>query len=75
MKAESSSVILLIYGLGAHLPLLPTPPRGDAVTVGYRAGELCPGGDLNPTVGVRSRAHTDPSLRVRFIQDDSWECW
>src|SRR5262249_24230549 len=21
-----------------HLPLLPTPPRGDAVTVGYKAG-------------------------------------
>ena len=28
------------YGLVVHLPLLPTPPRGDAVTVGYRL-QLC----------------------------------
>jgi len=31
--AESS---LLSYGLVVHLLLLPTPPRGDAVAVGYR---------------------------------------
>ena len=31
--AESSS---LSYGLVFHLQLLPTPPRGDAVTIGYR---------------------------------------
>ena len=29
------------YGLVVHLPLLPTPPRGDAVTVGYRPEKVC----------------------------------
>ena len=29
------------YGLVVHLLLLPTPPRGDAVTVGYRPESVC----------------------------------
>ena len=36
--AESS---LSAYGLLLHLPLLPTPPRGDAVTVSYRPEWAC----------------------------------
>ncbi len=32
-QAEAGS---LYYGLLIHLLLLPTPPRGDAVTIGYR---------------------------------------
>ena len=30
-----------------RLPLLPTPPRGDAVTVGYQPGVGLPGEDLH----------------------------
>src|SRR6266704_6273839 len=36
--AESSS---LSYGLVVHLLLLSTPPRGDAVAVGYRPESVC----------------------------------
>src|SRR6266545_8179413 len=38
--AESSSSS---YGLATHLQLLPTPPRGDAVTLGYGPESVCPG--------------------------------
>jgi hypothetical protein len=38
-QAESSSSS---YGLVVHLLLLPTPPRGDAVTVGYGPESVCP---------------------------------
>jgi hypothetical protein len=31
--------VYLRYGLVVHLQLLPTPPRGDAVTFGYRVPE------------------------------------
>ena len=42
--AESSSCH---YGLPVRLALLPTPPRGDAVTVGYRTETGIPEGDLH----------------------------
>ena len=42
--AESSSCH---YGLPVRLPLLPTPPRDDAVTVGYRTETGIPEGDLH----------------------------
>ena len=32
----SSRIAFVSYGLSFPLPLLPTPPRGDAVTVGYK---------------------------------------
>ena len=44
--AESGS---LSYGLDIHLQLLPTPPRGDAVTIGYKFRNAKPDGDLHPT--------------------------
>jgi hypothetical protein len=37
-QAESSSSS---YGLVSHLRLLPTPPRGDAVTFGFRPESVC----------------------------------
>ena len=43
--AESSS---LSYGLAVHLPLLPTPPHGDAVTVRYRPESVCLKGTSTP---------------------------
>ena len=43
-QAESSSSAC---GLVPHLQLLPTPPRGDAVTFGFQAGERIPGEDLH----------------------------
>lgn len=36
------------YGLVSHLRLLPTSPRGDAVTIGLQAGERMPWGGLPP---------------------------
>ena len=36
------------YGLALHLLLLPTPPRDDAVTLGYGAGERMPRRGLAP---------------------------
>ena len=43
-QAESSSSAC---GLIPHLRLLSTPPRGDAVTFGFQAGERMPGEDLH----------------------------
>ena len=51
--AETGS---LSCGLAARLRLLSTPPRGDAVTFGYRP-EHKPGGDFHPSDGVRLQAH------------------
>ena len=45
------------YGLAVHLPLLPTPPHGDAVTFGYRPESACRGGTPTPLTGVHSQAH------------------
>jgi hypothetical protein len=58
-QAESSSSS---YGLLIHLQLLPTPPRGDAVTFGYGA-ETNPGVDFHHTDRVRFRAHACSRLR------------
>src|SRR5258708_14206911 len=45
-QAESSlrrlTGVNLCYGLVVRLRLLPTPPRGDAVTVGYRGARRTP---------------------------------
>lgn len=38
LPAVSSS---LVYGLVLHLQLLPTPPRGDAVSFGFRPESVC----------------------------------
>ena len=46
-----------LYGLPVHLPLLPTPPRDDAVTVGYRTETGIPEGDSHPSDVARSRTH------------------
>ena len=45
--AESSSSS---YGPGFHLLLLPTPPRGDAVAVGYGPESHCPTGTFIPLI-------------------------
>ena len=57
-KAETS---FSAYGLVIHLQLLPTPPRGDAVTFGYR--QLAPVWSgltplwLNALEGAHSHGH------------------
>jgi hypothetical protein len=53
-KAESSSSS---YGLPVRLPLLSTPPRGDAVTVGYRTETGIPQGDFHLSDVVRLWTH------------------
>ncbi len=40
----------LSYGLVNHLPLLPTPPHGDAVAVDYRIKLKPPGWDFHPPI-------------------------
>src|SRR5208337_104413 len=52
--AESSSSS---YGLPVRLALLPTPPRGDAVTVGYRTETGTPEVDLHLSDVTRLRTH------------------
>ena len=52
-QAESGSSS---YGLAARLRLLSTPPRDDAVTVGYSLRRSS-GEDFHLSVYVRSRAH------------------
>ena len=53
-QAESSS---LSCGLVVHLLLLPTPPRGDAVAVGYRLESVLPGEDFHLSDHARLQAH------------------
>ncbi len=57
-QAESSS---LSYGWIVRLLLLPTPPRGDAVAVGYRPENACLKGTFTPlfstSICVRLQAH------------------
>ena len=55
-EAESSSSSC---GLAVHLLLLPAPPRGDAVAVGYRPESVCPEGTLTPPT-VHARRRTSP---------------
>jgi hypothetical protein len=52
--AESSSSS---YGLPVRLALLPTPPRDDAVTVGYRSETGIPEGDFHLSAVIRLRTH------------------
>jgi len=52
-QAESGSSSC---GPPARRPLLPTPPRGDAVTAGFWS-ERQPGGEFHPSDSVRSQAH------------------
>src|SRR5713226_8247353 len=60
--AESSS---LSYGRLLHLPLLPTPPRGDAVTVGYRPEWACLKGTLTlPARHPHGRTSADLQVRI-----------
>ena len=44
-QTESSSCS---YGLVVRLLLLPTPPRGDAVALGYGPESVCPEGTFTP---------------------------
>ena len=55
-EAESSSSSC---GLAVHLLLLPAPPRGDAVAVGYRPESVCPEGTLTPPT-MHARRRTSP---------------
>jgi hypothetical protein len=49
-------IAFVSFGLSVRLPLLPTPPRDDAVTVGYML-EPIHGEDLHLADDVRSQAH------------------
>jgi hypothetical protein len=55
--AETSSSS---YGLLVRLALLPTPPHGDAVTVGYRTETGIPEGDFHLSDVIRLRTHGGP---------------
>jgi hypothetical protein len=60
-QAESSS---LSCGLVVHLLLLPTPPRGDAVTVDYRPESVClKGTSTPPTSHAHRRTEGEPPAR------------
>ena len=48
--------VYLRYGLIVHLRLLSTPPRGDAVTIGYGMPEH-PGKDSHLADSMHSQAH------------------
>ena len=49
-------IVVTCYGLIVHLQLLSTPPRGDAVTFGYRVPEH-PDRDFHPADPMHSQAH------------------
>src|SRR5208337_4838473 len=49
----------LRYGLIVHLQLLSTPPRGDAVTFGYRVPEHSDR-DFHPADSTQLQAHRGP---------------
>ena len=53
-QTESSSCS---YGLVVRLLLLPTPPRGDAVAIGYGPESVCPEGTFTPLTIALSGAH------------------
>jgi len=53
---RSEFIVGTSYGLIVHLQLLSTPPRGDAVTFGYRVPEH-PDRDFHPADPMHSQAH------------------
>ena len=60
----------LRYGLNVHLRLLPTPPRGDAVTFGYRPESACPKGTSTPLTKHtcrRTRSRLRPAIGLREV--------
>jgi hypothetical protein len=56
------------YGLVIHLRLLPTSPRGDAVTVGYGPESACPGRTLT-SLSVRACRRTWDAGRTAGVRD------
>ena len=53
------------YGLVVHLPLLPTPPHGDAVTFSYRPESAClKGTSTPPTMHAHGRTYWRPAGAV-----------
>jgi hypothetical protein len=62
-QTESSSCS---YGLVVRLLLLPTPPRGDAVALGYGPESVCPEGTLTPlTIAPFGRTSHQRSWWIR----------
>jgi hypothetical protein len=65
-QAESSlrrlTGVNLCYGLVVRLRLLPTPPHGDAVTVGYRGARRTPARTCTSLI-QRTYRRTSPPLR------------
>jgi hypothetical protein len=59
--AESSSSSC---GPRIHLPLLPTPPHGGAVTFGYGPESVCPEGTSTPLMKCARRRTCAESLRL-----------
>ena len=66
-QAESSS---LSCGLVVHLLLLPTPPRGDAVTVDYRPESVCLKGTSTPPT---SHAHRRTRRTLKGAVPDHYQ--
>ena len=51
------------YGLVVRLLLLPTPPRGDAVAIGFGPEGVCPEGTFTPlTIAPFGRTYPQPQL-------------
>jgi hypothetical protein len=66
----------LRYGLIVHLQLLSTPPRGDAVTFGYRVPEHS-GKDFHPAGSMQLQAHWDghPARRILMAGETPAPHW
>ncbi len=58
--------VYLRYGLIVHLRLLSTPPRGDAVTFGYRAPD-CPGKVFHLADSMQLQAHSPFAPRKSLL--------
>jgi hypothetical protein len=65
-RAESSSYMVVFYGLAVRLGLLPTPSLDDAVTSGYGQPVLCPKGTFTPLFMCAFRRTMIPQSRERF---------
>ena len=66
----SGRIEFVSYGLIVRLQLLPTPPRGDAVTYDYRQESVLPGRDLHPSVHTRSQAHSPATQGGRGLREN-----